>query len=333
MGPKRTTASRFRFLSLKMYYFQGVKPESCSLRPGHEVGVVLTCSVCRQAGVRFLVSESRLVYNERAMRAEDLQAVIHIGQALWADPARSSECAEDALTAASALFVNPGARGRGDSSVEGSITERAGTALYRRAGRDGLRATAPGVGNPFYRLAVEERLVLSALHVGHWSYERIGRILGRTPIQVQELAWSARLYLLTTPGRPISAPHPTGSARAGLNCPDYNPRSPWTQAFLDEELSKQQKLFIQDHLQTCPVCTQALSSARSFYYAVDAQIPRSQYATSSTARLSKILRVGVVQRDPAQMSVSEALLTYFARTEIRIFIVISTGLLIWLSRR
>src|SRR5947209_9557076 len=116
------------------------------------------------------------------MRREDLKTVSEISRAFWIEPSRSEQMALESFTAASLL----------DTTDERKL-EKAASALLERASRGGMaanaRANLAAINEPFFRLAPEERFALVALHVGHWSYARLSRILKRAPEDVDALVW------------------------------------------------------------------------------------------------------------------------------------------------
>jgi hypothetical protein len=194
------------------------------------------------------------------MRTEDLNTLVAMGKALWADPARSERIAAETLTAVSLL----------DLTEERAI-ERAAAVLLERAEREGAAAqassNADAMNQPFFRLFPEERFLLAALHLGRWSYARLARVMSAEEKRVEELAWAARVRL--------SGRNPIGSAARGTSCPEYDARLPWTQRFLDEEIrTSRERIFLQNHLMACDDCRKALASSREVYYAVEARLPR-----------------------------------------------------------
>lgn len=198
------------------------------------------------------------------MLSEDLRAFSSLGRALWADPGLSERSSVETLAAVSLL----------DLTTERAV-ERATAALLERATRDGGAVNAHAFGRAFFRLAAEERLVLATLHAADWSYARVGRILAKSSAEVQELAWRARLTLAA------SSVHETGKqflqpgGGTGISCPEVDPRRPWMQRFLDDEVGSRERLFLQNHMMACEGCRNALGRCRDLYYGVDALVPRA----------------------------------------------------------
>lgn len=192
------------------------------------------------------------------MEGHDLKTVSQIGHALWADADRTRTMIRETFSATTLLKLD-----------ESRTLERTSLALLDRAERDGIQINDQALNQPFFRLLPEERFILVALHFGHWSYERLGRILNRTEDRIAQLAWSIRLHL-----SPLRAPHPTGSPHTSTGCPEYQTSDPWTQRFLDNELPQNERLFLQAHMMNCPHCHQALARCREIYYSVEKQLPR-----------------------------------------------------------
>ena len=201
------------------------------------------------------------------LHTEDLKTVSRIGKALWINPKESERSTIDALSAVTLLKLSPE---RTLERTSRALLERA--KVHRSQAKDfGSLLTA--LNHPFFRLAPEERLILTSLHVGRWPYARLGRILGFSAEQVEKMAWAARLRMhADSPQRATGANlvYPSGPVEKGTSCPDYDPEIPWTQRFLDQEIkSNRERLFLQNHLLTCPPCADALSRCRQVYYQVD----------------------------------------------------------------
>lgn len=204
------------------------------------------------------------------IRDQDFEAYTQIGHSLWADHDRSRRAMVEALSAASLQDL-----------TEERVLEKATTALLQRATYGKLAATpgdnASAISNPFFRLSPGERLILSALHRGRWSYARLGRVLNVTAEQIEEMAWIARVNLATAAKSSGILPkisYPAGARPAGASCPEYDSAHPWTQRFLDEEFAAgAQRIYFQNHLMACDSCRAALSRCRDLYYAIETLIP------------------------------------------------------------
>ncbi len=253
------------------------------------------------------------------MRSEDLKALTQIGQALWPEPAKSTRLTAETLAAVSTLSLEPGL-----------VIERTGFALLQRAGKDGVGPAAK-IQHSFFRLNTTERVVLAALHLSRWSYERIGRLIGRNADEVAEIAWAARLELVAGTEGGIHIPHPVGSGRGGqhsdADCPDYHPRRPWTQTFLDNEISAADRLFLQNHLLACKACRNALQSARRFFYAAEIRVPAPREEHSQVETLERTMKRVGQSRDPLAMGVGESVLVFLSRKEV-IWVLLGFGALL-----
>lgn len=255
------------------------------------------------------------------MRTEDLRALSHIGKALWANPNQATAYPLETFSAVNLITPD-----------EERVIERTSQALLERATRDGSNATAQGVQNPFYRLSAEERFILSALHVGKWTYGRIAKILGKTSEQISELAWSSRVHLSVArqslPGG-MPAPHPTGSKLESVECPEYHPARPWTQSYLDSNLASTEKMFIQEHVQTCASCSQALSRARVVLLTAQSLIPRAYDLDELDKGYHRVIRRSKAITAPDEVSFLESLGIFFSRPEVQIRIfILGAGLVI-----
>jgi hypothetical protein len=174
---------------------------------------------------------------------------------------------------------------------------------------------------PFYRLSSEERVLLFVLHFGKWSYERVGRVVGKSKEAVAELVWSARMDLAFQPGQTVLLMHPFGTDAPGSrDCPEYYPRRPWTQNFLDEQLQAQEKHFLTAHLIECQRCQQALNRTRQIYYAVEAILPKTPDLDARVALFENILLKGRGITDPSSLSPHESLQIFFDRPETKRFL-------------
>jgi hypothetical protein len=194
------------------------------------------------------------------MFREDLNTLAKIGSVLWVDPEYSERSTLETITAVSLLRLDP----------EKSL-EKASAALLERARSQSLLSNSPHqvgmLGKKFFRLNANERFLMVALHGGHWSYERLSQIFCLSSEQLQEFAWRVRIQL----GQ--SASYPAGPSPMGPRCPDYDPRRPWTQRFLDNEISsRQDQIFLQRHLIGCAACAKAFSRCREIYFRVEKEV-------------------------------------------------------------
>ena len=240
------------------------------------------------------------------MRTEDLKTLSHLGQALWVDPDYSEKVSVETLAAVSLMDL-----------TEDRSLEKASGALLARAIREGVSANAPALNRPFYRLHPEERFILSALHCGRWSYERIARVLRQPADQIPKLAWNARIHLVSAPGRPVYIPYPTGSSLNGVRCPEYDPSNPWTQRFLDDEMNNRERIFLQNHLMSCERCRNSLSRCRNVYYVADALIPRSNEDTERARIYERALQKSRYLARPSEVGFVDSLKVFAQRRDIQ----------------
>jgi lambda repressor-like predicted transcriptional regulator len=241
------------------------------------------------------------------MRTEDLKTFAEMGKAFWQDSRRSERLTVETISAVSLLDLTP----------ERAL-ERAASTLLGRALREGMATNAADnvqvINQPFYRLRPLERFLMVALHLGRWSYGRLSRILGVPVEQVEQLAWNARLQLAT------SQPYPTGS-KLNANCPEYDPKRPWTQRFLDEEIaSGRERIFLQNHLMACDFCRETLGRCRDFYYSLEKQLPREETDSDLVRNLESVCERGADVRSPATASFASSVAPLLNRRDIQLLI-------------
>lgn len=269
-----------------------------------------------------------MVTTHTMMSREDLKALAEVGRALWADPRESQLATIETLSAITLLDLMP------DRALE-----RAAAALLERVTKRGFAADtysslAAGVGagtaSRFFGLYPEERMLLVSLHSGRWSYARMARIFKTTPERIEEMAWSARIALVSSaPG----APYPAGASQRGANCPEYDAKRPWTQRFLDEEIrSGSERVFLQNHLMACDSCRNALGRCREMYYAVDKLLPRLTEEANDAGvlrSLESLARQTSVLRSPSQRSFAETIEIFTRRPDVRWAIGFLGAMLAW----
>jgi hypothetical protein len=261
---------------------------------------------------------------------EDLRALADVGKALWMDSNESRAATLETLSAVTMLDLTPDrALEKAAAALLERVTSR-GNALNTRAN---LRA-GMGMSQSFYRLTPEERFLLAALHLGRWSYARLGRILEETAEQVEAQAWSARIKLLSMlPG----VAYPAGAPAQGASCPDYDPHRPWTQRFLDEEIRVGRELvFFQNHLMACTSCRNALSRCREAYYAIERAIPREDKDTPIVQSLEAVSRQAHGIKHPTERTFLETLAIFVQRPDVRyvlIFLGLFVGWRVWRAFR
>lgn len=197
------------------------------------------------------------------MTPEGLKTYALLGNALWSDPDSSVRVVRETLSAVSALRLTS------DRTID-----RAAQVLLERAIRQGPSTSQEAFDQPFFRLPPRERMLLMALHAGGWSYERIGHVMGTTADEVARAAWRTRIDLAAQVSSLRNAiPYPAGNRLKSVHCPEYDPYQPWTQLFLDEQMSRREMIYLQNHLMACAECRKALAHSRNLYYAVESVIP------------------------------------------------------------
>lgn len=197
------------------------------------------------------------------MKTEDLKLIGQIGQALYASPETAHSKSLQTVAALSTL-PELGA----DASFE-KVTQL----LLLQAEREGLKATAYAISNPFYRLSPLERVILGFLHSGQVSYARLSRMLEKSADDIQTLAWQARLKVAGSAEVQLKFRHPVGGGNLKHSCPEYLEERPWPQKLLDDEMKSTELTFIQNHTLVCEGCARALRQSRDLYYAVEKFIP------------------------------------------------------------
>jgi len=248
------------------------------------------------------------------VESREFSRISSLAQALWADPRAAAPVLAEAVAMATLRKLNP------EQEVE-HVASR----LFSEASR-----AAPMVApkSPFFRLSPQERFILAGLHQARWGYERLARVLGLNPLQIAEVAWGARLQLSMSPGTQLRVPFPAASV-PGMNCPEYHPGRPWTQRFLDEELSLREKSYLQSHAEICLGCRQTLERAREFYHGVGKWVPRLQQSEEAywQRELGRVQeRSWSFQSD--ETNFTKSLISLFSRWDMRLLL--AFALLVWL---
>jgi hypothetical protein len=185
------------------------------------------------------------------------------------------------------------------------------TRLIERLGQLSAQSSWVGLGT-FYRLSVTERVILMLLHRAKWSYAEVGKLLGISDTQLEELAWLTRLELVRRAGSPTVAL--SGPPRLSLSCPEYIPARPWTQRWVDGLYSGAEKLFLQQHLEKCAGCRETALRARKVFYAVEAELPSLQFNATRAQILEAAFRKTRYLENPQEQQLSEAV--YEATLEV-----------------
>lgn len=266
---------------------------------------------------------------EAFIQKQDLKILVEMGRALWMDPRESQHATIETLSAVTLLDLTPDrALEKAAAALLERVKKRGGAANFRSNLEAGL-----GIGQSFYRLLPEERFLLVALHMGRWSYARLSRVFGEPAEQIEAQAWSARLRLASNEQ---GVPYPAGAPVRGPHCPEYDPKRPWTQRFLDEEIvSGRERMFFQNHLMACSSCREALGRCRETYYAIEQRLPRRSSEENPEQKddaqmlrsLETIARRGMVLRMPADRTLGESLAVFVRRRDVQ-FVLIAFGAIV-----
>ncbi len=255
------------------------------------------------------------------IQQSELNVLASLGTAIWADSDLCERNVLDTVSAASLFDLTPE-----------KTLEKACRGLLERA--KGQAESSAWIQNPsvfnkvFYRLSPEERFVLTAVHLGHWSYDRLVRILDRSKEEVQEVLWHARVVMNE------GGPYPAGPAFSGPNCPEYNPRVPWTQRFLDnEELQGKNRFFLSQHMLTCSTCAGAMARCRALYFRVDQEIVKNIGVPEFGHSLRKVLEESPLHQYSSDLSVGKSLQIFFQKSDTRFMLFLFLGLILFLIIR
>jgi hypothetical protein len=252
---------------------------------------------------------------------EDLNVFASLGVAIWAEPELSERNVLDTISAAALFGLTPE-----------KTLEKACRGLLEKA--KGQSVLSNWSQNPlfynriFYRLSPEERFVITAVHLGHWSYDRLVQILDKSEEEIQELLWQARLVLNE------GAPYPAGPTSLGRDCPEYHSRMPWTQRFLDRgETLGRYRFFLIQHMLACQFCAGAMARCRAFYFRVDQEVLKTVKAPEWGRSLNRILEESPLYRYSSEISVRESLVIFLRNSDVRLILCILIGLILFLIIR
>jgi hypothetical protein len=248
---------------------------------------------------------------------DELKVLASLGTAIWADPDLSEQNVLDTVSAASLFGLTP----------ERTL-EKACQGLLEKA--KGQSAHTAWIQNPslfkriFYRLSPEERFILTAVHLGHWTYDRLVGVLDRNREKVQEVLWQARLAM-----NEGAAPYPAGPAFSGPNCPEYNPRMPWTQKFLDNDIQGKDRFFLSQHMLACSSCAGTMARCRVLYFKVDQELAKNIGVPEFGYSLKNVLEQSPLHRYSSELSVRESLGIFLRKPDVRFILYIFLGLLLF----
>ena len=239
---------------------------------------------------------------------EHLKAIANLSKSLWADPQHAKRAQIETISALTLHNLDPEL-----------VLKKAAKALLKRSRTDSSKVNRHEMNHPLYRLSDEQRFIVSAMHHDnqqHWNYDALAWILDCSSDQVQSYLWSARsnLALYTDPKMPLFA---YGPKKLGVNCPEYDSQAPWTQAFMDEQMDGQQKLFLQTHLTACSSCRKTLEHYRKLYYQVNEIIPTQQSADDEIIRIVKKTQEAM---NPKPLTFLQTLKPFIKRWDIQVMI-------------
>ncbi len=246
----------------------------------------------------------------------DARVLSGLGKAFWSDHDDTRRSLAETLDAVSLLNL----------SLERRL-EKTSQALLERGRRNQVEFT-----HPFFRLIPDERFILVALHIGRWSYDRLAKILGRPVDEIQEIAWSARIKLVTSSvGGPIEQYYPHGPHALSTSCPSYHSTRPWPQRFLDEEIpSAREQVFLKEHLLECTSCSQFLARCREGYFKVEKEVERLSTDPELDQLVERVLfDTKTFSRYRSDLSFKDSLLKFLKNKDIQIMLAIYLVLLIY----
>ena len=194
------------------------------------------------------------------MRTDQIEFLSQLGQSFWPDHEIQKRTVNGTLAAVACLDLE-----------DDEAFERSAVAFLDRARKANLSHSTASIHQPFYRLNPLQRFVLTCLHFRKWKYAEIARLGKTTAEEVEKQAWAARTEIGAWFGL-----CGLGSANQSPNCPDYHLDRPWTQRYLDEQLSKKEAHWLRSHIEGCRHCRVALESCRAIYARTGSFLPPKQ---------------------------------------------------------
>jgi len=254
------------------------------------------------------------------MDTSDTHVLSRWGRSIWSNVKDWERSTLDVVTALSLVHL-----------PEERSMERAAKLLLDRARQADLSQEfnhgAPQWVNPFFRLPVDQRFILSGLHQVGWSYLRLSRVLGVSVEEIEKLAWSARIQLN------VSTPFPSTKVQTSPQCPEFESSRPWTQRFLDDQMSSRRDLiFLQTHLFGCDSCRSALERSRVIYYEAEKQIPSGQEGDSLVPILDHLVSLSPNRQRQLGEEFLVSLKSFLGRVEIQRALIWVALLIIFLWR-
>ena len=252
------------------------------------------------------------------IRQDELKVLASLGTAIWADSALSEQNVVDTVSAA--CLCGLGQEQTLEKACRGLLEKARGQSVFTAWIQN------PSLFNRiFYRLSPGERFVLTAVHLGHWSYDRLGRILDRSRDEVQEVLWQARMAM------DEGGLYPAGPTALGTDCPEYNPRVPWTQRFLDhEESGGGYRFFLTQHLLACSSCAGLMARCRALYFRVDQEMVKNRGEPEFGNTLKHVLEQSPLHRYSSELTLGESLEIFFRKPDVRFVFIVFLGLVLFL---
>ena len=255
---------------------------------------------------------------------DSIRSISRISRSLWGEYGKALLISSDTLTSVGLLKLD-----------DQETLERTTKALVERAENNPPRLLS--LQHPFFRLAPIERFLLTALHLEHWSYSRIARVLGVEARLVAPWAWATRMKLcFQETSHSGDLEYPKGPTSLGPACPEFDISEPWTQRLLDDECGKRERLFLQSHLMACDTCRKSLDATRKMVFRVESMIPVKEAARETEAaaeELSRIWQEGESSYRPLKTTFKQSLNSYFNRTSVQYALIILIGASFLLLKR
>ena len=258
------------------------------------------------------------------MDIDSIRSISRISRSLWGEYGKALLMSSDTLTSVGLLKLD-----------DQETLERTTKALVERAENNPPRLLS--LQHPFFRLAPIERFLLTALHLEHWSYSRIARVLGVEARLIAPWAWATRMKLcFQETSHSGDLEYPKGPTSLGPACPEFDISEPWTQRLLDDECGKRERVFLQSHLMVCATCRKSLDATRKMVFRVESMIPVKEAARETEAaadELSRIWQEGEASYRPLKTTFKQSLNSYFNRTSVQYALIILIGASFLLLKR
>ena len=139
--------------------------------------------------------------------------------------------------------------------------------------------------------------------------------------------WNARVQLSSSASSlkkieiPIPPPAMKSSAAKKSPCTPYDSHAPWSQAFLDGELSPEKNRTLQLHLQGCRNCQRTLQKTREIFLNVEWVLPgfsNPDETHESQDLFARSLTVFQKRFRHDGLTASESFVIFFQRRQVRL---------------